>query len=368
MDNMQLDHLENLSDDELSNLELSNLPVEEDTESESTDMETPPEESADEGADHQESSDEVPDSEQSEDVYESTAPESNDQLITGSEDQKTEHESIDYKAFYDQVTASFKANGKDMRVTAPQDIISLMQRGAGYAKKMASLKPAMRILRTLEQHGIKEFDIPYLVDLYNKKPEAIGKLVKDSNIDVYNLDGDNYYSSVVMPNDTEIELRETIDYLTENSPTFQDTLTVINKQWDEASREVIVNTPSLLNVLDQHAQSGIFDMILTEMDRLRTIGGYIDGMSDLDAYKKVGDDLNARGAFNALSGVPTQQQQTAVAPKPPTTPKAPSRDEQLADRKRAASSPKSSHTAVQAEPDYMNMSDEELEKLFPKFT
>ncbi|MDT1904204.1 hypothetical protein FPK34_26495, partial [Acinetobacter baumannii] len=72
----------------------------------------------------------------------------------------------------------------------PDDIVSLMQRGAGFAKKMATLKPSMRVLRTLENHGITEQDLGFLIDLHKKNPDAINKLIKDSGVDVYSLDAE----------------------------------------------------------------------------------------------------------------------------------------------------------------------------------
>jgi hypothetical protein len=46
---------------------------------------------------------------------------------------------FDYESAYKKVSEPFKANGVEMKVDNPEDMIKLMQKGAGYQKKMADL-------------------------------------------------------------------------------------------------------------------------------------------------------------------------------------------------------------------------------------
>ena len=81
---------------------------------------------------------------------------------------------VDYKAEYEKLLAPFKANGTDMQAQSVEDAIQLMQMGAGFHKKIAALKPAMKQVKLLEKHGLLDEDkLNYLIDLANKKPEAI---------------------------------------------------------------------------------------------------------------------------------------------------------------------------------------------------
>ena len=96
---------------------------------------------------------------------------------------------IDYKKEYERLTASFKANGKDISVANVDEAISLMQMGANYNKKMAALKPNLKLLKLLENNKLlDESKISYLIDLDKKNPEAITKLLKDSGIDPLDVD------------------------------------------------------------------------------------------------------------------------------------------------------------------------------------
>ena len=89
----------------------------------------------------------------------------------------------DYKAEYLRLLAPFKANGKEIAVSTVDDAISLMQMGANYNKKMAGLKPSLKMLKLLENSGLlSEEKISYLIDLEKKNPAAINKLIKDSGI------------------------------------------------------------------------------------------------------------------------------------------------------------------------------------------
>ncbi|HFG6922809.1 TPA: hypothetical protein ACGIKE_003444 [Acinetobacter baumannii] len=371
-DTSQLHHrdLSLLSDDELSNIDPSQFIPQAEEEPEDAESQTQEEDIvANAGDADQEADDEtdLEDTDQPADADpESAAPAEDEPAAEGDEPQKQEPETsvddaIDYKAFYEKVTASFKANGRDIQVTDPDDIVNLMQRGAGFAKKMATLKPSMRVLRTLENHGITEQDLGFLIDLHKKNPDAINKLIKDSGVDVYSLDAekaDTYKSQTQMASDHEIELESVIQDLSATSPTFAKTLDIVVNQWDAQSQATVAGNPQLLQLLDGHMQRGYFDMVMGEVERLRAIGGHIDGLSDFDAYAKVGDALNQRGAFNQAPAQ-TSQVQTPAAPAPDaqTQPK-PQPD--LNAKRRAASNPRPKATVQPQTPDIENMSDEEV--------
>lgn len=96
---------------------------------------------------------------------------------------------VNHQEFYNTLTKPFKANGREFQVTNPNDMIALMQKGLNYSKKMEEIKPNLNLIKTLEQYGLTdESKLSYLIDLHNKKPEAIAKLIKDSEIDLYEFD------------------------------------------------------------------------------------------------------------------------------------------------------------------------------------
>lgn len=276
---------------------------------------------------------------------------------------------VDYEAEYKRLLTPFKANGREMQVGSVDDAIALMQMGANYNKKMAALRPNLKLLKTLENSGfLSEEKINFLIDLGKKDPAAINKLVKDAGLDPMDLDGEkagNYKPTTRTVDDREIELDTVLDEL-QGSPSYTRTLDVVSNKWDAASKQVISQSPQLLKVIDSHMASGIYDLISTEVERERVFGR-LNGMSDIEAYRQVGDAINARGGFNHLvqpSGQAKPQEKVIVQPKPKAA-----EDDKLKEKRRAASSTKpAGPSTVVADFNPLSLSDDEFSKLVkPKF-
>lgn len=276
---------------------------------------------------------------------------------------------INYKEAYEKVFAPFKANGKEIQARSPEDVIALMQMGANYNKKMATLKPNLKILKLLENNNLLTEDkLSFLIDLDKKNPEAIGKLIKDSGLDIYSLNTEesNYTPPKRTVSDQDIELDMVLEEI-RDTPTFTKTLSVVGSEWDTESQRIVKDTPQLLRVINNHISMGIYDQIVNEVERQR-IFGKLNGVSDIEAYRKVGDEINAKGGFDHLvSG------QKPVQPNPDqkvnsnyTRPTQASNDSaELRNKKRAASStrpaPKTASRVGDVDP--LSLSDEEFNKL-----
>ena len=217
---------------------------------------------------------------------------------------------VDYQSFYDAVTAPFKANGKELQITNPMDIITLMQKGANYSKKMEEMKPNLAIIKTLEQHGLLDLErLSYAIDLFNKKPEAIAKLVKESEIDLYSFDteqAESYVPSVVVTPATE--LNEVIDELSESSAVFLPTLEKIISGWDEQSKRIITENPQVLRALSDHAERGIFDKVNEKIAYERMVGR-MNHLPIIQAYMQLEPQF-----VNAQQS--TQEAKPFTAPRP----------------------------------------------------
>ena len=271
---------------------------------------------------------------------------------------------VDYEAEYKRLLAPFKANGRGIQVKSVDDAVALMQMGANYNKRMAALKPNLKMLKLLENNGLlSEEKISYLIDLEKKNPAAINKLVKDSGLDPMDLDAEKageYKPKIHSVDDREIDLDTVLEEI-QDSPTYTQTLEIVSKKWDGASKQTVASTPQLLKVINDHVANGIYDLINQEVERERMFGR-LNGLSDIEAYRKVGDAINARGGFNHLvnnQGKPNQEP-VVVQPKP----KAPA-DDKLNEKRRAASSTKPANVSTAAASDFnpLALSDEEFSKL-----
>ena len=275
---------------------------------------------------------------------------------------------VDYKAAYERLLAPFKANGRDVTVSNVEDAIALMQMGANYNKKMAALKPNLKLMKLLENNGmLNESRISFLIDLEKKSPEAINKLVKDSGIDPLDLNAEKageYQPKTYTVDDKELELESVLNDIQE-TPTYTRTLDIVSTKWDSTSKQTIANAPQLLKVINSHMQSGVFDEIAKSVESERMFGR-LSGLSDIEAYRQVGDAIQARGGFNHLGHQGNQAPSQPVIVQP--NPKIAGTDK-LRDKKLAASTSKPAGASHVKDYDPLAMSDEDFSKLTkPKFS
>ena len=269
-------------------------------------------------------------------------------------------EETDYKAEYEKILAPFSANGKQMQVQSAEEAITLMQMGANYNKKMAALKPNLKLLKLLENNGLlSEEKLSFLIDLDKKNPDAISKLVKDSGLDPLEMDvsKSEYKPKTYTVDDRELELDAVLEKI-QDTPTFQKTLDVVSNKWDGPSKQIVAATPQLIEVINSHMQSGVYDLISAEVERERMLGR-LNGMSDIDAYRHVGDAMHNRGAFNTPA-----KSAAKPAERQPITPKPKADDAAVRAKKLAASTPKAA-APVKNDPDFnpLALSDEEFAKI-----
>jgi len=204
---------------------------------------------------------------------------------------------FDYESAYKKVSEPFKANGVDMQVKDPQDIVRLMQMGANYQKKMASLKPNLKIISTLEKNGLLDEDkLNQLIDISNKDPKAIAKLVKESGLDPEDIDEDasnDYRPNDHSVSDKEFNLDQVLDGI-KDTETFSKTINVLTKEWDGDSKAAISDNPEIISIINEHMLNGVYDKVNTVMQQEKTLGK-LTGVSDVDAYRQIAEQLHKSG-------------------------------------------------------------------------
>lgn len=292
-----------------------------------------------------------------------------DKAAEPAEKPAAEKGAVDFESEYNRLLAPFKANGREIKVNSVDEAVTLMQMGANYNKKMAALKPNLKLMKLLENNGLlNEEKIGFLIDLGRKDPAAINKLVKDSGIDPMDLSAEQasaYKQTAYTVDDREIELDTVLDDI-QGTPSYNRTLEVVSTKWDAASKQVIAGTPQLLKVINDHISNGIYDVISKEIESERMFGR-LNGVSDIEAYRRIGDALHAKGAFNHLVQGSSPAQAKPAAQPVVVTPKPKVEDDKLKDKRRAASSTKPAASGS-TNPDFdpLALSDEEFSKLVNK--
>ena len=209
-----------------------------------------------------------------------------------------------YEELYNEIMKPFKANGKTIQLKDPAEAIQLMQMGANYTRKMQDIQPHRKVLLMLENNGLLDAGkLSYLIDLDKKNPEAIKKLVKDAGINPLEIDTEaetTYRTGNHTVPDEEVVFRTTLDELS-SSPEGKATLQVINTEWDQASKEVLWTSPQVMTLIHQQRENGIYAMISTEIDRMKTLGKIPATMPFMQAYKEVGDLLTKQAEAAATT-------------------------------------------------------------------
>ena len=354
-----------MSDEEIMNLDPTTFAVapQEEEQEEDQEEEEPAGESEPEGDDEPAGEEVTPEGED-----EPAKEEGEDKDSSASEDKAKEEaepapkEETDYKAEYEKILAPFSANGKQMQVQSAEEAITLMQMGANYNKKMAALKPNLKLLKLLENNGLlSEEKLSFLIDLDKKNPDAITKLVKDSGLDPLEMDvsKSDYKPNTYTVHDREVELDSVLSDI-QDTPTYSKTISIVGNKWDGESKKIIVENPQLIKVINDHMASGVFDLISNEVDRQRALNR-LNGVSDIEAYRLVGDEMHNRGALRPASQ-PAQKVPGTVREPVPTKPAAQNQDTRS--KKLAASTPKAA-APVKNDPDFnpLAMSDEDFAKI-----
>lgn len=223
--------------------------------------------------------------------------------------------SVDFKAFHDQVMAPFQANGKTIQLRSVDEAIQLMQQGANYTRKMQAIAPHRKVLMMLENNGLlDESKLSRLIDLEKKNPDAIRALVKEAGIDP--LDIDVHEESTYTPGnhavpDEAVAFQTTLDEVS-STPDGQETVRQITASWDPESKAELWKDPSILGTIHQQRISGVYDRVVAEIERQRTIGAIPANVSLLNAYRVIGERMTQAGAFQDLVAAQQAAQHPAV--------------------------------------------------------
>jgi hypothetical protein len=374
---LSADDFENESIEEEESTEEEELEEEDSEESteteeqeESSKEESEEEESDDESEEREEEEETTEDEEETEVVEQKSSTKTNKSEKSKESDKETEStESIDYKAAYEKLTAPFKANGKELKVENIEEAITLMQKGANYNAKMVAIKPHLKMLRMLENHNLlDETKLAHLIDLSKHDKNAITKLLSDAKINPLDIDVEdagNYVEGNYSVTDNEMRFNEVTAEI-KGTPSYSRTVKIVTTEFDPKSKQMLSENPDALLVINTHVESGVYDVVKTELDRRRMLGKIASNLSELEAYDLVGTELHNSGALAKYYPQEAGKQQKAKESgnKPPI--KKESTQNSLKDRKKAVAPVKGATKKATTDSDLnpLAMSDEEFLKQF----
>ena len=233
---------------------------------------------------------------------EPTTNESDEQDEAEETETDTVDESTDAKAEETTVvpkdkTFIVKADGLDYEFTEAE-MTTMASRGMNYTKKsqaMAKHRPAISVI---ESEGITVEDLNLLTEMKKGNAEAFTSMAKQSKIDVLDLDTDNekqYTPKNYGKSETELNIEEVTAQISQDKE-YVITQDVIGRQWDDASKDAMIDEPQLIGLLHDDVKSGVYDSVAPMATKLKLFGS--GNKSDIEYYKEAGQmyyaDLRAK--------------------------------------------------------------------------
>jgi hypothetical protein len=370
---LKQDHSEFLSDPvipktdekpEDKEIESSDQTDEDDKEASSDKEDSEAQEHTETTADKEEVADTNEDTQQTDETSEDS--DDSESLDTGKKDSTDtkgdtqDTKEFDYKSAFEKVTSPFKANGTKMQVKNPEDIQRLMQMGANYQKKMASLKPHLKTIKMLENNDLlDEAKLHQLIDIHKKDPKAIAKLIEESGIDPLDINTDDqseYKPKDYSVSDKEYNLDQVLEEI-KDTETFSRTIDVLTKEWDQKSKNVISDNPNFITIINQHMGNGVFDKVNSVMQQDKALGK-LRGVSDADAYGQILEDMHKKGILKHTDDDKSSSEKVSSE----SEDKSQANAERDKKRKAAALGKQSTSKKEAAVKNFLNLSDEDFLK------
>lgn len=283
------------------------------------------------------------------------------------QEQSQEEEEIDYKAFYDEVTAPIRADGRDFTIKSSEDLRNLVSKGLDYTQKTQQIAPYRKTLAFLrDNNALDDTKLSYMVDLINKDEKAVKQLIREmtaepkeegkQKLEFYDLDPEQeeesqryHFQNKNTITDEQLNFRETFDEVnaSEGGNAF---LNKINQKFDSSSLDYLYQNPHAIKLLYQADRAGQFDQIMDKMQYNDMIHPEnVQRENTITRFMKTGQSMPELFQQNQQ---PTQQQVV--------------QQRQQQNRVKSASIPRASGAKSRTFVDPLDMSDEEFKKQFGK--
>lgn len=269
----------------------------------------------------------------------------------------------------------FKANGKDYEFSSTE-IVDQFPRIFGqamdYTKKMQAIKPWRKTIDAIEGAELKHDDVNLMIDVLKGDKDAITEVLKRTGTDTLELDTESatdYVAKDYGRDDGALAIKDVIDVISQDQE-YATTHSIISKEWDEKSWNVMSENPQMIKLLHSDVKSGMFDELQPVAEKLKVFDGA--AKSDLDYYKEAAqqhyDEIAKQEAFEKREAERTSAKQAAEAEKAKVAKvKADSKkrnETKKASVKRKAAAPSKSAAAGREVINYLEDSDESFDEWY----
>lgn len=180
-----------------------------------------------------------------------------------------------------------KANGKEFEMTL-DELKQTASKGMDYLKKTTALKPYRTMIAAMEENKVSPEDINLLIDLKKGNKEAIAKLIKENEVDVYDLpEANDYTPQEYRQSETALEIKEVLNTISKDAE-FSRT-SEIYAAFDDQTKAFLNEDPSRIVGLHNDVKTGVFDKVLPLAEKKAMIDGY--NAPFLQYYLQAGQEI-----------------------------------------------------------------------------
>ena len=180
-----------------------------------------------------------------------------------------------------------KANGKEFEMTL-DELKQTASKGMDYLKKTTALKPYRTMIAAMEENKVSPEDINLLIDLKKGNKEAIAKLIKENEVDVYDLpEANDYRPQEYRQSETALEMKEVLSTISKDAE-FSRTSEIYDAL-DEQTKAFLNEDPSRIVGLHNDVKTGVFDKVLPLAEKKAMIDGY--NAPFLQYYLQAGQEI-----------------------------------------------------------------------------
>ena len=180
-----------------------------------------------------------------------------------------------------------KANGKEFEMTL-DELKQTASKGMDYLKKTTALKPYRTMIAAMEENKVSPEDINLLIDLKKGNKEAIAKLIKENEVDVYDLpEANDYKPQEYRQSETALDMKEVLSTISKDAE-FSRT-SEIYSAFDDQTKAFLNEDPSRIAGLHNDIKTGVFDRVLPLAEKKAMIDGY--NAPFLQYYLQAGQEI-----------------------------------------------------------------------------
>jgi len=200
------------------------------------------------------------------------------------EDKGTEAESTKQKF------QPLRANGKEYPIDDINELYKLASAGVGAQQKFQAIAGHKKTIMAAEKAGVDLMEAVNMMARYKENPkEAILSLMKENSIDPLDVDLDEVEANTkdYSVSDFEAQYDEIVGEIG-NSPVFPKVQDLLVNGWDERSRAIFMEDPTMIrNLHDEMSPSeelegkSMFDLVSPIAEKMKLSG---DMRSDFDVY------------------------------------------------------------------------------------